>query len=55
MSIVTQRKFHQPIIMLSMIQISKMLLFTFLHLQSRLMKQQNLGATLELLKLSMQP
>ena len=38
--------------MLSIIQISKMLHFMSLHLQSRLIKQQNLGATLELLKLS---
>ena len=34
---------------------SMMLLFTSLHLQSRLIKQQNLGGTLELLKLSIQP
>ena len=32
-----------------------MLHFTSLHLQSRLIKQQNLGATLELLKLSKTP
>ena len=41
--------------MLLIIQISKMLHFTSLHLQSRLIKQQNLGATLELLKLSKTP
>ena len=41
--------------MLSIIQISKMLHFMSLHLQSRLIKQQNLGATLELLKLSKTP
>ena len=29
--------------------------FTFLHPQSRLIKQQPLGATLELLKLSKEP
>ena len=54
-SIFTQRKFHQPFLILSIIQISKLLLFTSLHLQSRLIKQQNLGAPLELLKLSRTP
>ena len=33
----------------------EMLHFTSLHLQSRLIKQQSLGATLELLKLSKSP
>ena len=41
--------------MLSIIQISKMLHFMSLHLQSRLIKQQLSGATLERLKLSKSP